>query len=369
MSILISHMTRLICILLMSLALLVPQTALASEHGDEGNAIDPKAIIFEHLGDGYGWEVPFNHHVRIPLPIIVCGTDGWHIFSSSRLAHHQSYTDGSATFVIAGKDSSYKGKVVEIVNGEEVRPFDISITKNVAALFISALVVAWMLIGLARYYKRNGYKAPRRGFGMIEALTVYVYDNVVKSTLGHNARRFAPYLMTVFYLIFVMNVLGLIVVFPGGANLTGNIAVTMVLAVITFLVTNIFGTKHYWKEIFWPDVPLWLKCPLPIMPLIEVFGMFTKPAALTVRLFANMMGGHMIVIVLTLLIFIFAAQNFYAGVGTTVVSLLFTIFMLLIDVLVSFIQAYVFTMLSTIFISLAQEGHHEDGEHAVAVEK
>ena len=139
------------------------------------------------------------------------------------------------------------------------------------------------------------------------------------------------------------------------------------LAICTFIATNLFGTKHYWKEIFWPDVPLWLKFPLPIMPLIEIFGMFTKPAALTVRLFANMMGGHMIVLVLTLLIFIFSAMSTWAGGGTTVISVLFSIFMLIIDVLVSFIQAYVFTMLSTIFISLAQvhEHHHEEAEGTV----
>ena len=158
-----------------------------------------------------------------------------------------------------------------------------------------------------------------------------------------------------------MNLLGLIVIFPGGANLTGNIAVTMVLALFTFFITNLFGSKHYWKDIFWPEVPLWLKFPIPIMPMIEVFGIFTKPAALMVRLFANMMGGHMIVLVLTLLIFIFSGL-FGAGVGagTTVISMAFSIFMLLLDCLVSFIQAYVFTMLSTIFISLAQvHGHHE----------
>ncbi len=134
----------------------------------------------------------------------------------------------------------------------------------------------------------------------------------------------------------------------------------MVLAIMTFVMTNFFGNKHYWKEILWPDVPLWLKFPLPIMPVIEIFGMFTKPAALTVRLFANMMGGHMIVLVLTLLIFIFGAMGYAVASGTAVVSTLFSVFMLLIDVLVSFIQAYVFTMLSTIFISLAQEEH---GEH------
>ena len=343
---------------------LMPFKAEASGHEGESTEINPKEIIFEHLGDAYGWEVPFNHHVRMPLPIIVYGTDGLHVFSSARLAHGETYTDGSATFVIGGEDSEYKGKVVEIVEGKEVRPLDFSITKNVAALFISVILVAALILWLARFHRRNGYRAPRRGLGAIEFLVTFVYDGVIKPTLGHKARRFAPYLLTCFFLIFGMNLLGLIVVFPGGANLTGNLAVTMTLAILTFLVTNIWGTKHYWKEIFWPEVPLFLKFPLPIMPVIELFGMFTKPAALTVRLFANMMGGHMIVIVLTLLIFIFSAQNIYAGVGTTVVSMIFCIFMLLIDVLVSFIQAYVFTMLSTIFISLAQAEHHEENAHA-----
>lgn len=164
-----------------------------------------------------------------------------------------------------------------------------------------------------------------------------------------------------------MNLVGLIVIFPGGANLTGNIAVTMVLAVLTFVVTNINGSKHYWKEIFWPDVPIWLKCPLPIMQLIEVFGIFTKPAALCVRLFANMMGGHMIVITLTLLIFIFAAL-FGAAVagGAAVISILFSLFMLALDVLVSFIQAYVFTLLSTLFIGMSTV---KEEEHAVKADK
>ena len=162
-----------------------------------------------------------------------------------------------------------------------------------------------------------------------------------------------------------------IVIFPGGANLTGNIGVTLVLALITFFATNFFAKRHYWKEIFWTDVPIWLKCPLPIMQIIEVFGIFTKPAALTIRLFANMMGGHMIVIVLTLLIFIFAGIGGAAiGSGTVVVSVLFSVFMLLIDVLVSFIQAYVFTMLSTVFIGLAQEEEHEEeAKHAAREER
>lgn len=357
----------LIAILLISamVSMSIPASA-SSKHDDahESGEIDPKEIIFDHLGDRYGWEVPFNHHKSIPLPIIVFGSDGLHIFSSERVAHGHEYVDNGKTFRIATEGDN-KGKVVEIVDGKEARPFDISITKNVCALIITVIVVCLLLFPLKRYYKRKGYKAPRRWLGAIEALTWFVYDGVIKSTLKDKAKKFAPYLLTVFYFIFVMNLMGLMVIFPGGANLTGNIAVTLVLAICTFLATNLFGTKHYWKEVFWPDVPLWLKFPLPIMPIIEVFGMFTKPAALTVRLFANMMGGHMIVIVLTLLIFIFAKMGMGVASGTAVVSSLFSIFMLLIDVLVSFIQAYVFTMLSTIFISLAQENpHHEHSEAA-----
>lgn len=362
-------MTRYISILIVALTAIfaMPAPAYAAEHDESGESskINPKEIIFEHLGDGYGWEVPFDHHHRIPLLVIVFGSDGLHVFSSGRVTGGREYTDGNATFKIAGKDSPYKGKVVELVDGKEVKPFDISITKNVCALFITLILVAGLMLWLANYLKRNPRKAPRKGLGAVEALLMFIYDGVVKSTLGKDAPRFAPYLLTVFFFIFGMNLLGLMVVFPGGANLTGNIAVTLVLAILTFLVTNLYANKHYWKEIFWPDVPIWLKFPLPIMQVIEVFGIFTKPAALTVRLFANMMGGHMIVIVLTLLIFIFAAMSPAIGAATTVVSLLFSIFMLLIDVLVSFIQAYVFTMLSTIFISLAQQ--HE--EHKVKEEE
>lgn len=340
------------------MALIMPNAVYASsEGGEEDLAI--KEIIFHHLGDGYGWEVPFSHHHRIPLPIIVKDCNGeWHCFSSSRVTNGETYEG----FYLAGHDSEYSGKVVgKDASGNEYRPTDFSITKNVLALLISMIVVMACVLSVARWHRRNGSKAPRKGLGAIEALITFIYDGVIKSTLKDKAPRFAPYLMTAFFFIFVMNLLGLIVIFPGGANLTGNIAVTLVLAVLTFLMTNIFGTKHYWKDIFWPDVPLWLKFPIPIMPVIEIFGMFTKPAALTVRLFANMMGGHMIVIVLTMLIFIFAPMGAAVTGATTVVSVLFSIFMLLIDVLVSFIQAYVFTMLSTIFISLAQENpHHEE---------
>lgn len=356
----ILNMKKVFLILTMLvMAFVMPCNIYASSDSGDGE-LKIKETIFHHLGDGYGWEVPFSHDKRIPLPVIVKDCDGnWHCFSSAKVEHG----DTCEGFYISHGEE-YSGKIVGTdASGKVYRPTDFSITKNVLALFISMAVVMLCVLSVARWHRRNGAKAPRKTLGAIEALISFIYDGVIKSTLRDKAPRFAPYLMTAFFFIFVMNLLGLIVIFPGGANLTGNIAVTLVLAVLTFLVTNIFGTKHYWKDIFWPDVPLWLKFPIPIMPVIEIFGMFTKPAALTVRLFANMMGGHMIVMVLTMLIFIFAPMGAAVTGATTVVSVAFSIFMLLIDVLVSFIQAYVFTMLSTIFISLAQEEPHHDEEH------
>ncbi|MDD2960746.1 MAG: F0F1 ATP synthase subunit A [Muribaculaceae bacterium] len=355
-------MKKLLTILSILLVILIAPATVSANEGNEGGKINPKEIIFDHLGDHYGWEVPFMHSVRIPLPVIVKDKEGsWHIFSSSRLMHDAEYEG----FAIA-KDGQYAKKIVQISTQPdgtktEYRPLDLSITKNVMALIISALVVMLCAFSVLRWYKKHNMKAPHKATAMLEVVVEFVYYGVIRPTLGAKAHRFAPYLLTVFFFILVMNLLGLIVIFPGGANLTGNIAVTMVLAVCTFIVTNLFGTKHYWKDIFWPDVPLWLKFPIPIMPVIEIFGMFTKPAALMVRLFANMMGGHMIVITLTLLIFIFAAFGVAVTGISTVLSVAFSLFMLLLDTLVSFIQAYVFTMLSTLFISLAQEeGHHEE---------
>lgn len=347
--------------------MLTASPAMASDSGENsGGELNLKEIIFEHLGDAYGWEVPFSHEHRIPLPVIVAdNAGGWHIFSSARVTGGETFTDNGVEYRISGTEAN-RGKVVQVIPGGEYRPLDLSITKDVAGLMVSAAVVMLIVFSLVRFYRRNGLKAPRKGLGAVEALLGFIYDGVLKETLGEKAPKFAGYLMTVFFFIFVMNLLGLAVIFPGGANLTGNIAVTLVLALCTFIVTNVKGNKHYWKDIFWPDVPMALKFPLPIMPIVELLGIFTKPAALCVRLFANMMGGHMIVIVLTLLIFIFAP--FGAGVvsASTVVSVFFSLFMLMLDVLISFIQAYVFTMLSTLFISLAvHEEKHGEPEASV----
>lgn len=414
-------MRQKLSILFLIISILALPFSAKAEEEKEGE-IDVKENIFHHLGDGYGWEVPFSHAYRIPLPVIVRAEDGsWHCFSSGRLVKYEEHTDAKSgkthtvavpqivdiesndnptayQFVLA-HTSKHKNKIVQIlptseeeaaaaekaaatqndgiVDGfvefdgkyyKEYKPFDISITKNVLALFIAAALVTWMVMSLVRFYTRKGFRAPRKGMGFLELCVDFIYSGVIKSNLGAKAPKFAPYLLTVFFFILMMNLLGLVVIFPGGANLTGNIAITLVLAVMTFVVTNVNGNKHYWKEIFWPDVPLLLKFPLPIMQIIEVFGLFTKPAALCVRLFANMMGGHMIVLTLTILIFIFATYGAAVAGASVVVSLLFSIFMLALDVLVSFIQAYVFTLLSTIFISMAVHEPHD--EHAkVAIEE
>lgn len=393
------------------------------EKAEEEEGLNVKEIIFEHLGDGYGWEVPFSHVYRIPLPVILRAEDGtWHSFSSARLTKleeevnpktgeihmvampqivHIDKPDGRHYEFILASFGKHKHKVVQIfeldsiqkaqVKAEaikedpklveadwdkaeyildgyigfqgkfyrEYKPHDVSITKNVLAMLIAAVVLTLMVMSVVWWYSRKGMKAPRKGLGFLEMLIDFIYTGVIKSTLGDRAKKYAPFLLTAFFFILIMNLFGLIVIFPGGANLTGNIAITLVLAIMVFVITNINGNKHYWKEIFWPDVPLFLKFPIPIMQFIEIFGIFTKPAALCVRLFANMMGGHMIVITLTLLIFIFAAFGAIAAGGSVFVSVIFSIFMLLLDVLVSFIQAYVFTLLATIFISMSTEKHHE----------
>ncbi|MBO4721987.1 MAG: F0F1 ATP synthase subunit A [Muribaculaceae bacterium] len=357
-----------IIIALVILALMAWGYAQSASHKGHGDGkVNPKETIFEHLGDAYGWEVPFSHSKRIPLPIIVFDKGGkLHCFLSSRVTGGETYQDGDASFKIStDAEGGYKGKLVQVVDGGEYRPWDFSITKNVLGILIAAALVILMTMSLRNWYKKQGMKGPKGAKGMLELVIDFVYTDTIKPIMGKEAPKYGPYLLTAFFFILTMNLLGLIVIFPGGANLTGNLAVTMVLALATFFITNITGTKHYWKDIFWPDVPVALKCPVPMMPLIEFLGILTKPLALMVRLFANMLGGHMVVLVLILLIMIFTEMFGAAvGAGTAVISVLLSLFMLFLDTLISFIQAFVFTLLSTIFISMA----HIHGEHEPATE-
>lgn len=340
--------------ILTSLVMLFSLGQVMAESKKEAEAaFNPQKIIFEHLGDEYGWKV---WNLEIPLPVIVAGQDGkWHLFSSTRLQDGATYEG----FRIA-EGGDYSGKVVEVdAQGNEYRPWDLSITKNVLAIIICGLVMFWAIFPLVRFYKRKPLGAPRKVPGMMEVVVDMLYRELIVGILGKDARKFAPYLLTLFFFILFSNLLGLIVIFPGGANVMGNMAVTMVLAVCTFVVVNVSGTKHYWKEVFWPEVPAWLKVPVPMMPVIEIFGVFTKPVALMIRLFANMLGGHLITLVLISLIFLFGAMGAVVTGVTTVVAVAFAVFMTIIDLLICFIQAYVFMMLSTIFISLARAKGNE----------
>ena len=325
---------------------------------ESGEKIDVKEIVLGHMSDAYDWHITTwgEHHISIPLPVIVKGkTSGWHIFSSSRLAHGQSYEG----FFIE-KDS---GKIHEQINETTTtRPLDLSITKNVVQIWIVIAVMLFVFIGSARWYKhkKNSDDAPKGFVGFIEMFVMMVNDDIIKPSIG--ADKYKPYalfLPTAFFFIFITNLLGLLPIFPGGANVTGNITITFFLAICTMLIVNIFGNKEYWKEIFWPEVPAWLKVPVPIMPVIELFGIFTKPLALMVRLFANMMGGHAIILSLTCVIFITCQLGTAIGAPLSFASFIVMIFMNCLELLVAFVQAYVFTMLSAVFIGLAHPAHHK----------
>ena len=341
------------------LLLAVPSTTLKAETGGEGE-LDVNELIFGHIGDAYEWHVVTvgNLHLTIPLPVIVKSSTGWHVFSSSNLEGGKEY---EGLYIADGGTND--GKIVERnAAGEEVRPLDISITKNVLGLFINSALLVCIMLGCARWYRKHSLEqgAPKGGVGMIEATVMSIYEDVVKGCVGEDYKRYAPYLLTAFFFVLVNNLMGLIPVFPGGATVTGNIAVTMVLALCTFLFTNIFGTKAYWKEIFWPEVPTWLKVPIPMMPLIEFFGIFTKPFALMIRLFANMMAGHAAMLSLIAIIFITVKAGAVINGSMTVVAVAFGIFMNALELLVAFIQAYVFTMLSAVFIGLSRVKEHKE---------
>jgi F-type H+-transporting ATPase subunit a len=324
----------------------------------EENKINVTEIISEHLADSYEWHITKwgDKEISIHLPIIVKSrTSGWHVFSSSQVSHSATYKG----FHIS-HEGNYAGKLTEHNStGEEVRlAIDISLTKNAVGLIMNCLLLLLIILPLARWYKRGEQQAPKGFKGAVELLITYVLDEIIKPCVGEEYRKYATFLLTVFFFIFISNLMGLMPFFPGGANITGNIAVTMFLALCTFVVVNISGTKEYWKEILWPAVPSWLKVPLPIMPLIELFGVFTKPFALMIRLFANIMAGHAVILGLVCVIFISVTMGTAINSGMSVVAVLFGIFMNFLELLVAFIQAYVFTLLSSVFINMARVKHH-----------
>ena len=339
-------------ILLLLLVFMPALASSANEKADEEGGLNIPEIVLEHLSDSYEWHIATygDNHISIPLPIIIRSdaTGEWHFCTSHSLPDNFYF------------NKEMHGKIYEkLPDGSTVRPLDLSITKTVAQIWIVVIVLICIFTYCSRWYKNHDERsqAPSGFVGMMEMLITTINDDVIKSSIGEkHYRKYSPYLLTVFFFILTANIMGLIPFFPGGANVTGNINVTFFLALCTMIAINLFGNKHYWKDIFWPDVPWWLKVPVPMMPFIEFFGIFTKPFALMIRLFANMLAGHMAMLVLTCLIFISASMGPALNGTLTVASVLFNIFMNALELLVAFIQAYVFTMLSAVFIGLAQEG-------------
>jgi F-type H+-transporting ATPase subunit a len=335
---------------------LLPMPALAEEGGGDEKINIPE-IVLEHLADAYEWHIASyqGSHISIPLPIIIRSenTGEWHFCTAHSLPEGFFFSE------------EHHGKIYErMADGSEVRPIDLSITKSVMQIWIVVAVLIIVFLSCARWYKKHDAKseAPGGFVGAMEMIVMTIHDDLIKSSIGEkHYKPYAPYLLTVFFFILTCNLIGLIPVFPGGANVTGNINITFFLALCTMLAINVFANKEYWKEIFWPDVPLFLKAyPAPIMPVIELFGVFTKPFALMIRLFANMMAGHAVMLSFTCVIFLGWSMGVGFGLGLNAFSILMLLFMNLLELLVAFVQAYVFTMLSAVFIGLAHQDHHAE---------
>jgi len=332
------------------------ETLGKKEEMDIGN------MIMEEVTDSYEWHF-FSigeHHISLYLPVILYDEGHWIVFSSSHLNHgHTSY---KGYYVAEGGMNA--GKLVrKDANGKEVLPqLDISITKTVFAIFIDALLMIIVFLSIAKSYRRRRGRAPKGLQSLMEPLVLFIRDDVAKDSIGEEKyERYLPYLMTLFFFILFSNLVGIFPFFPGGANVTGNIAVTGVMALFTFVITAFSGNKHYWKDIVnTTGVPWWLKFPIPLMPFVELMGVFTKPFVLMVRLFANMVSGHIVLAGFISLIFIFGKFGIGLGYGVSLFSIAFSIFLDLLEILVAFIQAYVFVLLSALYFGMATEvpEHH-----------
>jgi len=348
------NLKTLLLIILLSVFYL---PVLAEEHNEEGHEeeeFNASSFILDHITDSHEWHLLTKNgkSVSIYLPVIVFSKEkGLSLFSSKRLSHGHEYMGYRIE-----EEGDYKGKIVTVdENGnidEKNIPLDFSVTKAVAGMFFAALLGLWLFLSLSRSYKKSGISHPRGIQSFLEPIVLFIRDEIAIPNIGHHKfEKFMPYLLSVFFFILINNIMGLVPFPPPfGANVTGNIAVTMTLALFTFFIIQINGTRTYWKHIFsTPGVPFWL---LPIMIPVEFIGIIAKPFALMVRLFANITGGHIIVLSLIGLIFIFKS------VLIAPVSILFVIFMDCLELLVAFLQAYIFTLLSALFISLAVQENH-----------
>ena len=322
-------------------AVIEAHTGEEDAHG-EAEAFNPGKMMMEHIADEHEWHFATSGHTHysIPLPCMVWNKGGFTVFSSTRFKdeHHE--------------EIAYQGLKLEegkIVAEDGSFVLDLSITKNVASLLISVILLLVVFFTIAKSYKERIGKAPSGLQSAFEPIIIFIRDEVAKANIGEkHYRRFMPYLLTVFFFILFNNMLGLL---PGSANVTGNIAITLVLAVIAFFVTNLSAKSTYWGHIFaMPGVPKWL---LILLTPVEIIGIFMKPISLMIRLFANITAGHLILLSLIALIFIFKS------IGVAAIAVPFSVFMNLIEILVAFLQAYIFTVLVSTYIGAAvEEAHH-----------
>ena len=350
----------------------------ADSHGDS-EAFNAGEMIMHHVTDAHDIHLMDigGHPISIPLPIILFSTDdGLSVFMSSAFRHglaaKNRYILNHGHIYRLGENNPYAESVEVnaeealsmgyseenlggVFSGEAGAFFDLSITKTTFGILLTVFIMFFVFMSIANAYKRNPNEAPKGMQSFMEPIILFVRDEIAKPSVGPRYEKFLPYLLTIFFFIWTANMLGLIP-FIGGFNVTGNIAVTLVLALFTFVITNVSGNKYYWKHIFAPDIPV----PLYILMIpIEIMGVFIKPIVLCARLFANITAGHIIILAFMSLIFIFANQyGTGAGFGVSIVSLAFAIFMNIMEILVAFLQAYVFTLLSALYFGAAVEEHH-----------
>jgi len=321
---------------------------------------DARKVIVDHVLDSYYWHLfdIADRSYSIHLPVILIYEGRFYVFLSSRFDHGKADYKG---FAVA-KEGSRKGRAIRVLaDGRTPDPdaatiYDFSITRNVLSIFIASGLLCLLFIKVGKSYRDADIYATPKGLPLFfEPLITFVRDQIAILAIGpEKYHRFMPYLLTAFFFIFFNNLLGLLPIFPGGSNVTGNISVTFVLAMFTFFTAHWYANKTYWKHMFnMPGVPLFLKFPIPILPVIEIAGAFIKPFTLMIRLFANMTAGHMVILSLTSLIFVLGSVSVFLGYSISPITVLFLVFINFLKILVSFLQAYIFTLFSAFFFGMA----------------
>jgi len=344
------------------------------EKKEAKKGFDAKEVILGHVKDAHDWHFMDwgEQPISIPLPVIIYNpAKGTSAFMSSAFHHGHEAVDG---YMIVtehyreekglAQDKFPTGTIIAVDeqhNPTGAKIYDFSITKNITSMIIAAILLVWMMLNVAKAYKTRGSKKAPKGFqSVVEPVIIFMRDEVVKPNIpGKAAEKYTPFILTIFFFILILNLMGLL---PGSANVTGNIAVTGALAIISFVAIMISTNKHFWGHIFNPPVPGGVKI---ILAPVELIGVFTKPVSLAIRLFANILAGHIIILSIISLVFIFGGLKPVAGYGFLPITIVFNIVMMMLELLVAFIQAFIFATLTAVFIGQAMEGGHDhDDAHA-----